>query len=104
MTEAMLQACVVETARLLGWRVHHTRPARTGKGWRTPIMGDVGFPDLVLARDGRVLFAELKQNGKRPRAEQQAWLDVLPDAVVWCPTDWESGRIEQVLRAPPLTP
>ena len=63
MTEREFQRAVVELARLMGWRVHHTRPALTRAGeWRTPIQGDAGFPDLVLCRPPRLILAELKRN------------------------------------------
>ena len=62
MTEREFQRAVVELARLMGWRVHHTRPALTRAGeWRTPIQGDAGFPDLVLCRPPRLILAELKR-------------------------------------------
>jgi hypothetical protein len=44
-----------------GWRAAHFRPARTAKGWRTPVAADgAGFPDLVLVRRTRIVAAELK--------------------------------------------
>jgi hypothetical protein len=62
MTERDFQRAVVELARLMGWRVHHTRPALTQRGrWLTPIQGDAGFPDLVLCRPPRLVLAELKR-------------------------------------------
>lgn len=78
--EADAQATILEVARLRGWRAAHFRPALTSRGWRTPVAADgAGFPDLVLVRD-RVVFAELKQKGARPGAEQVAWLDALVGA------------------------
>lgn len=102
-TERELQTAVIECARLLGWRVAHFRPALTARGWRTPVEGDgAGFPDLVLARPGRLIFAELKSERGRVSDEQNAWLDALatPGVVraVWFPRDWLSGAIEYVLR------
>ena len=94
--ERDFQRAVVDLARLCGWRVHHTRPALTRTGaWRTPIMGDAGFPDLVLCRGGRVIFAELKRAGNRPTAEQQAWLNALQqcagvEVYLWTPADWDA--------------
>jgi len=70
MTEREFQQAVVQLARLMGWRVHHTRPALTQRGrWLTPIQGDAGFPDLVLCRPPRLILAELKRAGasRRPR-------------------------------------
>lgn len=102
--EAQLQRLVVELARWTGWRVHAERPAATPSGWRTPIQGDAGFPDLVLARSGEMIFAELKSRTGRLAEEQKAWglvLGTVPGVAyyVWRPADWFAGRIEEVLRA-----
>lgn len=83
-TERDCQDAIVEGAQLLGYLVHHCRPARTDHGWATPIQGDAGFPDLVLAhRDaGVVVFLELKRpahpgGAVRPRPDQLAWQTAL---------------------------
>jgi hypothetical protein len=57
---------VITRAKEHGWRVHHARPARSGRGWRTPVQGDVGAPDLLLARAGEVLHVELKRGRHLP--------------------------------------
>jgi hypothetical protein len=94
MSEDDWKAWVLDTARLYGWRISHFRPARTERGWRTPVEGHKGFPDLVLARAGVVLIVELKKDNTHPDDDQQAWLDALgPIARVWRPRDRE-----QVLR------
>lgn len=79
--EQQVQAAIVQTALVLGWRVSHFRAARTGKGYRTPVEGHVGFPDLVLARAGVVFAWELKGAGGRPTVEQRAWLAELAGGV-----------------------
>lgn len=87
-SEADWQSWVIDVARLHGWRVAHHRPARTVHGWRTPIEGDPGVPDLILARAGEVLLAELKTDRGRPTAEQRAWLGALGDhGALWRPRD-----------------
>lgn len=100
LTEAELQAHVIDLARMLRWRVAHFRPAMTKHGWRTPVAADgKGFPDLVLVRD-RVIFAELKSRTGRVGADQQAWLDAAraagAEAHVWRPADLQT--IAEVLR------
>lgn len=115
-TEAEFQQGVVDYAHLMGWKVHHTRPARTDKGWRTPIQGDAGYPDLTMARRGRIVIAELKSETGKLTREQAAWLEHLPPRVaqeeddsadrdlhahaievyVWRPSDWL--HILEVLR------
>lgn len=102
MTEADLQRAVIECARFFSWRSCHFRPARTERGWATPVAGDGrGFPDTVLVRD-RVLWRELKVSGGRLRPDQVQWLDALcdagQDAAVWTDEDWLAGRIEAELR------
>ena len=77
MTEDEWTRWVLDYARWHGWRAAHFRPARTAQGWRTPVQGDTGSPDLLLARDGRVVLAELKTDTGRVRPEQQAWLEHL---------------------------
>lgn len=100
MTEAHFQEQIIALARLEGWLIMHTRPARTATGRIiTPIQGDPGFPDLVLARQGRIIFAELKSTRGRLSDDQTRWLDELlgaegdtnPTIRVWRennPDDW----------------
>jgi hypothetical protein len=97
-TEAEFMAAVIDYAHLTGWLVHHCRPARGANGWSTPIQGDAGFPDLVLARWGHLVLVELKRARPRPLsvpAAQLAWLKA-GDGVIWSPEDWP--EIERVLR------
>jgi hypothetical protein len=110
MTEAQLQAAVIDLAHLLGWKVAHFRPARTARGWRTPVSADgAGFPDLVLAKPGQpVIFAEVKPERGHLRPDQTDWLRTLDEsagckAVLWRPADWHTGTIEQALRPHPRT-
>lgn len=102
-SEAELQANVLELARLLGWRTFHARPARTQDGWVTPVAGDgKGFPDVLALRGERLVVAELKTEAGRLEPEQRAWLDAFRAAgaavYVWRPRHWRSGEIEDVLR------
>jgi VRR-NUC domain len=104
-SEAAFTATVLELARVLGWRVVHFRPARTARGWRTPVQGDgAGFPDVVLVKPPRVIFAELKSDTGTVSPQQRAWLDALGrcpgvEAHVWRPRDLR--EIEASLRARP---
>lgn len=114
MTEKDLQQCVMDTARLLGWRCFHP--------WRSDHSA-AGFPDTVCVRSrpaapAQLIFCELKRDGKHPTADQQAWLDDLAAVAnladllgqpaliqvhVFRPADWFSGRIERILRGDPPT-
>ena len=71
--ESELQATIIDAAHRLGFHVHHSARVLTPTGWRTPIIGDKGFPDLVLAHGGDVLAWELKLERQRIEAEQKAW-------------------------------
>lgn len=104
MSEAALQSAVLEMAQVLGWRVAHFRaaPTRSG-GWATPMQGNVGFPDAVLARSGIVLFVEFKSARGRLSPEQVDWAVALQGTshvrhYVWRPDSWLSGEVEAVLR------
>jgi len=102
LTEAQFQRQVVELAKLCGWSVAHFRPARTEKGWRTPVTADgAGFPDLVLARPPELVFAELKSERGKPSPAQVRWLEALCEVAaenewvrcyVWRPSDFEDVR------------
>jgi hypothetical protein len=99
-SEADFQRRVIDTAKLLGWRVVHIRPAwvRTGR-MVTPYEGDPGLPDLVLARRGRVLLVELKSDIGKPTRDQLAWLEAAgPNGHLWQPRDWPT--VQTVLAAP----
>lgn len=99
-TEREFQLQVMDLARILGWHhLAHFRPARTAHGWRTPMMGDVGFPDLVLVRD-RVVFAELKSDTGKLGLGQAEWLEAIREAggeaYLWRPADLD-GEVMRVL-------
>jgi hypothetical protein len=94
-TEAELQQRVMDTARLYGWLCVHHRPAHTSRGWRTPVQGDRGVPDLILARQGRVLLAELKTDRGQLGPGQGEWLEALgPHGRLWRPRDWDDVLTE----------
>lgn len=97
-TESGFQATVVQYARLRGWRVVHvpktTLHRRGEKVHMTAVAYDgKGFPDLVLVRDDRLVFAELKSATGRTSVEQEAWLAALrlttAEVYLWKPSDWD---------------
>lgn len=94
-TELECEATIIDAAKLFGWRVHGERPA-VSRGWSTPIKGDPGWPDLVLARPGRLLIVELKRKPNRVEPAQQVWLDLLSTIpgvqtqVVWVPEELDA--------------
>lgn len=89
---------LIEAAGLFGWQVVHFRPAKTRKGYRTAYQGDGGFPDLVLARNACVIFAELKTDAGRVRADQWDWLAAFAGCTVEeMKTDVRRSRIGGVM-------
>ena len=81
--ESTLLSRVTRLARQRGWLVYHTANSQGSQP---------GFPDLVLVRGDRVLWAELKAKSGWVRPEQRQWLDALAAAGqtvrVWRPSDW----------------
>jgi len=99
-SESTLLTYVRNTAKLCGWLAYHTKFS---------IKSDAGFPDLCLVgapprQDGRLIFAELKREGKWPTEGrlssgaaphwiqgQKEWLEALFDTpaevYVWWPSD-----------------
>jgi hypothetical protein len=115
-SEHQFMGNVREHAKARGWLDYHTHIAKRSAE---------GFPDLVLVRDGRLVFAELKREKPTPCSPsmhvkldptpaQQQWLDELAGFAVranmlpardgmptvwvalWRPSDWP--EIERVLR------
>ena len=86
------QRQVTDAAELFGWSWAHFRPARTERGWRTPVSGPLGagFPDLILCRGGSLIAAECKSQDGRLRPDQRDVLDTLGQAIpvyTWRPAD-----------------
>jgi len=95
MTEADFLNQVIDLAHLYKWRVAHFRPGQRSDGtWYTAIQGDAGFTDLVLVRQPRVIFAEVKSDKGRLSPEQRDWitaLDLCPgvETFIWRPRMWD---------------
>lgn len=88
MLEKEWQAQVLELAARCGWDFrYHTYDSRRSAS---------GFPDLVLVKPPRIIFAELKVGRRKVTAEQAAWLEALAacnmEYYVWYPDDLESVR------------
>lgn len=81
------------------WLACHTRDSRTVN------KRGVGFPDIVAARNGRVVFIELKTMNGRVSAEQKIWHAAIDgrnaggglEMYVWRPCDWPT--IERIMAA-----
>lgn len=91
-SERDLTGYVRDVAKTFGWRRYHT--------WLSK-HSPAGFPDEVLVRPPRLVFAELKSARGRLKPEQEAWLEMLRqvpgvEVFVWRPGDME--EIVEVLR------
>lgn len=97
--EADWQRIVLAIATAQGWRHYHAPRAgvRANGSVRTTT---AGFPDLVLVRGPRLIFAELKRETGSPTREQVAWLTDLAGAsaevYLWRPSDLPD--VQEVLR------
>lgn len=97
MTEAEFLDRIIGCAKWTGWLVCHFRPARTDKGWRTPLQGMPGFVDLILAQNGTVLMAEVKTEDGRQSKYQELWQEQMGEHyLLWRPHDWPA--IEALLK------
>jgi hypothetical protein len=102
-SERDLREQIRDLARIYGWRLAFTQYS---------IRSPKGFPDLVLVRRDRLIFAELKSAKGRVTPEQALWLADLEachigaqqyvsqghalEVYVWRPDDIE--RIAEILR------
>jgi hypothetical protein len=91
-SEAHFQKRVIRLAQLLGWRVFHLLD---------PIGSPAGFPDLLLRRPPRLIWAELKSEHGVVRPPQRAFLADLracgQEVYEWRPRHF--AEIKQVLGA-----
>ena len=89
--ERRFQTQIIAYAVLMGWRHYHTHDARRSAP---------GFPDLVLVRRPRLVFAEVKADRTPVTDDQTAWLEELrasgQEVYLWRPSHWR--QIETVLR------
>ena len=91
-TETQLREQIRDLCKIIGWEFYFT--------WSS-IHSPRGWPDLNLCKPPRLIFAELKREGKEPSPEQQKWIDLLSDVpgvevYIWRPSDIEG--IADILR------
>lgn len=89
--EKVFRQSVVAAFSARGWECYWT--------WNS-IHSPAGFPDLVMTKNGALIFAELKNEVRETTQDQEKWLDLLamvPCArtFVWRPEHWP--EIEAVL-------
>jgi hypothetical protein len=95
MLEKEFQKKVIDLAKFRGWRVHHTRTVQVGGNHFTPLVGDRGFPDLVMTHPTRgTIFVELKTDKGRLSEHQVDWINDLAktgmECYVWRPANWQN--------------
>ena len=100
MSEKQFLAQVIELAKLYGWSCAHFRSARIQRKdgshyYATPVQADgEGWPDLVMARPPRLIFAEIKSESGIPSEAQMDWINCLnlcppAEAYLWRPKDFD---------------
>jgi hypothetical protein len=101
-SETEFRATVIEAAERLGWKVWSINDSvyralivanrKLGIHFRPPA---AGFPDLVMVRGDRLVFAELKSNTGTVRPEHKVWLDALAElrypveVHIWRPREFD---------------
>ena len=94
-SEADFQEALVEYAEMWGWLVWHDNDSRSN---------DAGFPDMVMVKGGKLIFAELKRQKRYTiKPKQLEWIEALglaagPNvmATFWFPSDRDYA--EAILR------
>ena len=90
--ESVLKSHVRRLARSLQWEYYHTHDSRKS---------EPGFPDVVLVRDKRLIFAELKRQKELCTNDQIRWLTKLAicdtEVYVWRPLNWNDRGILNLL-------
>lgn len=107
-TEKVFQQRVLKLAKDNGWKTaHFTHTMRLirigtapdGKAQHRPVPDTSarGWPDIVMARSGVVLFRELKSETGTIEPDQAEWLAELQDAgldaKVWRPRHWAEAQL-----------
>jgi hypothetical protein len=86
-----------QLALFLGWKYYHAPDNRPVNGRIQNVVA--GFPDCVLVKGNRLIFAELKKETGVVSEAQQLWLDALAatgvEVYVWRPS--QMREIRQIL-------
>ncbi len=90
-SERQFQTAVCNLALVNGWLVYNHPDSRKANVASVP-----GFPDIVLAKPGILLWIEAKMPGKKPSPAQVKWHEVLRSVGQTCvlayPDDYEAIR------------
>ena len=100
MTETELQGEIIVMALRQGWAVHPSSQGASNSPRRpSRVRTANGYPDLTLARDGQVLWLELKAEDGKLAQDQIMWQQALPYGMheVIRPSDLARGRVDELL-------
>ena len=86
-SEKDFQKTVQKLATIKGWYWYHASMS---------MRDNAGFPDLVMVRRDRVVFAELKTEKGRVRKAQSAWLGALKDSGCVEVYLWRPRHIDEI--------
>src|SRR5690349_561238 len=86
---------VEQFARIMGWTHYHTYDSRKS---------DPGFPDLVLIRDDRLIFVELKAQRGKLSPDQERWQELIYGVAGACPAHvsyycWKPENFDTMVEA-----
>ena len=86
-SERLFTEQVRKAAIVTGWKFYHTHNS---------MFSAKGYPDICLAKSGRLWFAELKTETGKVSPEQQEWIDAINEvetpfvrAIVLRPSDFD---------------
>ncbi len=98
MTETELQGHIIKMAAAQGWAIHvHSQGASNAPRRAVRVASNNGYPDMTLARDGEVLWLELKAQKGTLDPMQVFWQQALPYYEVIRPSDLARGRVDELL-------
>ena len=86
-SEADFQWWLRKRALEFGWLYHHNYDSRRS---------DPGFPDTVMVRGDRIIFAELKTPKGKLSGPQTTWLEALGDVDVESYV-WRYDNVDEIL-------
>ena len=92
-SEWQFQNFVIARAINNGWSHYHAPDNKPDKNGRIQSGIVKGFPDIVLVKGSKLVFAELKTETGRVSPEQKDWLAKLAstgcETYVWRPSMWK---------------
>lgn len=94
-SEAQFQAIVIRIAMYAGWKHYHAPDNRPNANGRVQQNIVAGFPDLVLVKEDKLIFAELKKETGILSAAQKDWLARLEKTNVECYV-WRPSMIKEI--------